>query len=187
MGRSRARRHRVDRNEELLCDLFDEHARDLVAFFQSRTWCAATAADLCAETFAVAVANIDRFDPARGAAGAWLWGIARNQLRHFHRNSAVEDRHRRNLAMRVPAVHSDDLGQLDDRMDAEVVAAELVALVDELSGPVAAAVRARVLDGLSYDEVAQRCGCTVNAARVRVSRGLATIAERRMLPGEVSR
>lgn len=167
---------RTDPNEELLGALFDEHARDLVAYFESRTWSAVAAADLCAETFAAAVYLVDRFDADRGSAGAWLWGIGRNQLRHFQRQGAVEARFRRRLAVHTPPVQSDESWLVDDRVDAERAVRGLLAMIDTLSAPVAAAVRARVLDGLDYEEVARRCGCSVNAARVRVSRGLASLS-----------
>src|SRR5690349_10935083 len=52
--------------------LFEEHSTDLLAWFQSRTFSGQVAADLCAETFAVALEQAARFDPARGTSGAWL-------------------------------------------------------------------------------------------------------------------
>lgn len=39
-----------------------------------------TATDLTAETFAAALAGVGRFDPGRGAAVGWLYGIANHQL-----------------------------------------------------------------------------------------------------------
>ena len=42
----------------------------------------------------------------------------------------------------------------------------------------AAAVRARVVERRTYDEVASACGCSVGAARVRVSRGLSALFDR---------
>jgi RNA polymerase sigma-70 factor (ECF subfamily) len=44
--------------------------------------------------------------------------------------------------------------------------------LDELSPKLREAVRLRVGEDLPYDEVAERLGCTVLAARTRVSRGL---------------
>lgn len=44
------------------------------------------ARDLAAETFAQAFAGKRRFDPGRGEARAWLFGIAQNLLRRHYRD-----------------------------------------------------------------------------------------------------
>jgi len=170
------RRDRGDSGTELrtaFAELYDAHAANLLGWFQSRTYSGEVAADLVAETFAVAIAEHHRYDGDRGAHGAWLWGIARNLLAQFHRSGAVDARARARLAMRTPAVHDDDLDAIDSAVDASTLRTRLERALDQLSPEVADAVRARVLDGLPYDEVAARCGCSVGAARVRVSRALA--------------
>jgi RNA polymerase sigma-70 factor (ECF subfamily) len=153
-------------------DLYDTHAASLLRWFQSRTFSREVAADLCAETFATAIESQHSFDPTRGAPGAWLWGIGRNLLRQYLRTAEVDRRARQRLGMTTPVVTDDDLDRVDDRLDAAPIAAALAARLDDLAPGQAAAVRARVLDGLPYAEVARRCECSVGAARVRVSRGL---------------
>lgn len=160
-----------------LADLFDAEAAGLLAWFQSRTYSAEVAADLCAETFAVAIEHQDRFDPARGAAGAWLWGIGRNLLGQYVRSASVEQRAVHRLAIQVPLVSDDDLDRITDRIDAQHLGAVLTDHVDALGPNVAAAVRARVLDAKPYAVVAAECGCSVGAARVRVARGLAALLD----------
>jgi RNA polymerase sigma-70 factor (ECF subfamily) len=155
-----------------IAELYDAHAAQLLRWFQSRTYSSEVAADLCAETFATAIESQHSFDPERGAAGAWLWGIGRNLLRQYLRSAEVDRRARLRLGITTPHVTDDDLDRVDDRLDAQPLAAALAARLDDLPPGQAAAVRARVLDGLPYVEVAQRCGCSVGAARVRVSRGL---------------
>ena len=162
----------------MFADLYDAHATNLLGWFQSRTYSGEVAADLVAETFAVAIAEHHRYDVDRGPHGAWLWGIARNLLRQFHRSGAVDARARARLAMRTPSVHDDDLGAIDSAIDAAALRDHLRAALDELSPDAAAAVRARVIEGLPYEEVARRCGCSVGAARVRVSRALAGLLDR---------
>mgnify|MGYP000862612207 FL=1 len=178
MGWQRDGRPDEDDVRDVFVRLYDEHAADLVRWFASRTYSAEVSADLCAETYAVAIEQYHRFDPARGEAGAWLWGIARNLLRSFHRTGAVEHRARARLSMRTPAIHEDDLDVILDRIDAELRAADLLAAIDELPAATAAAVRARVVERRTYDEVASACGCSVGAARVRVSRGLSALFDR---------
>lgn len=156
--------------------LYDEHAADLLTYFQSRTYSGEVAADLVAETFAEALATSDRYDADHGEHGAWLWGIARHLLARFQRTGAAEARARARLGMRTPAVHDDDLDRVEDAADAAALHHPRVALA-ELGPAAAEAVQARVVDGLQYDEVAHRCGCSVGAARVRVSRALSTLLD----------
>lgn len=159
-------------------ELYDTHAPELLGWLQSRTYCAEVAADLCAETFAVALEQYDRFDPSRGAAGAWLWGIARNHLRHFHRSESVDRRARERLGLRTPLVAEDDLDLIDDRLDASRRVEEVEAALVALSPKLALAVRSRVVDQRPYEEVARLCSCSEAAARARVSRGLTELLDR---------
>jgi RNA polymerase sigma-70 factor (ECF subfamily) len=163
--------------EAFVLALYDEHARNLLGYFQSRTFCAEVAADLTAETFAAAIDSHERYDPERGEPGAWLWGIARHLLYGFQRSAEVERRARERLALRTPSVAVDDLDLVDDRCDAESLSLALERSLGALSDGVAAAVRARVVDQLSYREVALRLGCSEAAARTRVSRGLTQLLD----------
>jgi Sigma-70 region 2 len=65
-------------DEEAFAAFYRRHARPLAGFFMRRTGDAELAADLTAETFAAALAARRRFDPAKGAAIGWLYGIARS-------------------------------------------------------------------------------------------------------------
>jgi RNA polymerase sigma-70 factor (ECF subfamily) len=156
---------------------------------QSRTYSAQVAADLCAETFAVALEQFDRFDPDRGDPGAWLWGIARNLLLRYQRAEAVDLRARQRLAISTPSVVDDDLDLIEREIDRDLLTALVERALSQLSDPVARAVRHRVLDELPYDEVARLADCSEAAARVRVSRGLSTLLESRAVEtlGRVSR
>src|SRR5688572_16302791 len=78
---------------------YRRHVEDLVAFFMRRTRNAELAADLTAETFAAALVGRAQFDPERGSASAWLFGIAVNKLARVERGAAVERRARRRLGM----------------------------------------------------------------------------------------
>ena len=78
---------------------YRRHVEDLVAFFMRRTRNAELAADLTAETFAAALVARARFDPGRGSASAWLFGIAMHKLARVERREAAERRARRRLDM----------------------------------------------------------------------------------------
>lgn len=167
--------------EDAFADLYRAQVHQLLGWFQRRTFSAQVSADLCAETFAVALEKFDRFDPARGDIGAWLWGIARNLLHRYHRSEGVSVTARTRLAITTATVADDDLDLIDRELELPAIELAVATALDQLSQSVAAAVRLRVIDGYSYDDVARRCGCSVGAARVRVSRGLAQLFDNRDL------
>jgi RNA polymerase sigma-70 factor (ECF subfamily) len=66
--------------------------------------------DLVAEVFATALVYRQRYDPARGTAGAWLAGIARHKLADAARRGAVDARISRRLGLRTPELDPVGLG-----------------------------------------------------------------------------
>ena len=66
--------------------VFDRHWAALHRFCVSRAGSAGE--DIAAETFRVAFDQRARFDPARGGAGPWLYGIATNLLRRWFRSAS---------------------------------------------------------------------------------------------------
>jgi RNA polymerase sigma factor (sigma-70 family) len=162
-------------DEEAFAAFYRRHARPLAGFFMRRTGDAELAADLTAETFAAALAARRRFDPAKGAAIGWLYGIARHKLARTLQHGRVEDRARRALGM-APLV-------LDDEAIELVVTAEgdVVLLLQRLPADQRAAIEARVVDGQEYEQIAAAAQTSEAVIRKRVSRGLASL--RRKLEG----
>jgi len=68
-------------------DFYRRHVRGLLGYLLRRTGDAELAADLCAETFAAALSGARRFDPGRGPAVGWLYGIARRLLGRAQRRA----------------------------------------------------------------------------------------------------
>lgn len=156
-------------------DLYDRNADQLLAYFYRRVACPHTAADLAAETWADALHSIDRYDPTRGAARGWLYGIAANQMRRWLRSGQVSNRARRRLGVDDIHLDDDDVAHIESLVDLAPLRAELVGALAALSTPVRDAVVLRVVHDLSYDQIAMQLRCTPGAARVRVSRGLAQL------------
>jgi DNA-directed RNA polymerase specialized sigma24 family protein len=59
---------------------YDRYEAQMLGFFYRATRRADIAADLTGEVFAAALESAGSFDPDRGNARAWLFGIARHQL-----------------------------------------------------------------------------------------------------------
>ena len=159
-------------------EFYRRHARRLAGYLMRATGDAEAAADLTAETFAAALGGRGRYRPERAAPAAWLYGIAAHKLNDWRRRGYAEDRARRQLRMERIELSEDDVREL------EYLAGEVtvVDLLEELPGEQRAALRARLVDGRGYGEIAGSEGVSEAAVRQRVSRGLAGL--RRRLGGE---
>ena len=162
-------------DEEAFAAFYRRHARPLAGFFMRRTGDAELAADLTAETFAAALASRRRFDPAKGPAIGWLYGIARHKLARTLEHGRVEDRARRTLGM-APLALDDEAIELVVTTDGDVVE-----LLQRLPADQRAAIEARVLDEQEYEQIAAATQTSEAVIRKRVSRGLASL--RRKLEG----
>jgi RNA polymerase sigma factor (sigma-70 family) len=154
-------------------EFYRRHARPLAGYFVRRTGRPELAADLTAETFAAALQHARRYDPAKGPAAGWLYGIARRELADAYERGHVEDRARRR--MRIPRIELDD--EAIERINA-TADVEAVALLAHLPDDQRAAVEARVLHDREYDEIAAADGVSESVVRKRVSRGLAGLRDR---------
>jgi RNA polymerase sigma factor (sigma-70 family) len=150
---------------------YRRHERPILAYLRHRSGDAELAADLTAETFATALVGAARFRPGGEPAAAWLFGIARNKWLHARRRGQVEDRARRRLRMEPLVLDDDDLVRIDRLAGTEWAGALLADLPDDQ----AEAVRQRVVEDRSYEQIAAAMSCSKSVARKRVSRGLASM------------
>jgi len=142
----------------------------LLGYFARRTGDADLAADLASETFAAALAGRRRYKPRKGAAAAWLFGIASRKLADAQRRGCAERRMCKRLGM-----------ERIDLTDADVAHIEALgssALLEDLPVDQAIAVRAHVIDERPYGEIAGELHTSEAVVRKRVSRGLATARRR---------
>ncbi len=152
--------------------LYAERAEDLLRFFVRQTLDPQIAADLTAETFAVAVESMSRFDPSRGEPGAWLFGIGRHLLSGWARRRVVEDAARRRLGFVDQALSQTDLQRVEALIDFAELGRRVRTVLGELPATQRDAVSLRVVSELSYAQIAEQLGCSEQAARLRVLRGL---------------
>lgn len=158
--------------------VYREHSKDVLVYLARRTYDPELAMDLTAETFAQALRSQRRF---RGSTvsdeRAWLFGIASHVLSRAVRRSRAEGRALRRLGLERPELQADDIARIVElaglRDLRAVVAVELEALSDKHRE----AVRLRVVDELTYAQVATCLQISEPTARARVSRGLRALAQ----------
>lgn len=158
--------------------LYDRHAEAVLRFLVRRTGSGELAAELTAETFARAYIYRRRFRDRGASARAWILGIARNVLSHTLRRQAASTRALRRLGISRLQIDDPSLERIEELFDSAPLRASLREAMAELSPAVSEALMLRVGQDLPYAEVAERLGCTVGAARVRVARGLNELAEK---------
>ena len=165
----------TQRDVEAFGVFYRRHARWVLGFLVRRLGDAELAADVTSEVFAAAFLASARYDPDRGAANSWLYGIVAHQLGSAVRRGAAETRARRRLEMEPVAVEGDDIAWVESLETApDVISA--VDLLAELPEDQRSLVSARVIEERSYGELAGEQGLSETAVRKRVGRGLATLA-----------
>ncbi len=154
-------------------EFYERYAVWVRAWFQRETGSETAALDLTAETFAEAWHGSRRFRDMAGGSGApWLFGIARNLLRQYHKHNRIETAARARLGLPAAFAESEEFERVDERMEAARLRPALQDAVGALPAEQRRALELRVVQQLSYDEVAGRLGCSQNAARLKVSRAL---------------
>ena len=153
--------------------VYRRHHAVVLAFLARRVQQPELAADLLAETFASLLALVR--DPQRAVPPipvAWLLVTARNLLIDSHRRGTVDDRARRQLAMRPVLLDDRDLERVEE-ISAETDLMRELAL--RLDPDQLQALQARVLEEREYAEIAAQLKCSESVVRKRVSRALGVL------------
>lgn len=162
---------------------YERHVDTVLAMARSRAPIA-SAFDITAEVFAVALDSVARFrNRGPGSALAWVIGIARHEIANHYRRDARRRSVVNRLEMARTELTSDEIRALEARVDAtrSDVMAHLMGLPDHER----LAVYQYIVDDRGYASIAQEHGISESAARKRVSRGLFRI--RRRVNEEVQR
>jgi RNA polymerase sigma factor (sigma-70 family) len=154
-------------------DFYERHSEEILGYFRRRSGDPDTALELTAETFSRAWVTRERFeDRYEGSAAPWLFGIARNVLLMSIRRGAIE----RRTAARLGVLERLDLDGDSEAAPPEARWAEGAdELLDSLPLSQRDALRLRIVDEMTYDEVADALGTTRSTARMRVHRALAAL------------
>jgi RNA polymerase sigma factor (sigma-70 family) len=161
--------------------LFRRHAPRIQRYVARRIGPDA-AEDVVAETFLLAFRQRDTYDPARGNALPWLYGIATNLIGR-HRRDEIR------LYQAVVRTGADPVTeQFTDRIDAALSASAAARSLASALAALPPSYRDVVLliawGDLSYEETALALGVPVGTVRSRLHRARATL--RRHLPEEYS-
>ena len=108
---------------------YERHERAVLGFFGAVTRRPEVAADLTAETFAAALDSVASFDPARGTARMWLFGIARHVLARSARRGRVESAARERIGLDPLVLRAHHIELIET-----LIAAEGDAIVEALAG-----------------------------------------------------
>lgn len=141
----------------------------VTAYFARRSADPQTVADLTADTFVQAITSFDTFDPRKGPARAWVFGIARRvYAAHCEDHSRQRSKELRLAGRR--GLDGDQIAELLDRIDAEREGRALVAELDALQPLDRAVVELVDIAGFRSKEAAAALGISAGAVRMRLMR-----------------
>jgi RNA polymerase sigma factor (sigma-70 family) len=166
---------RTPAEPELFGELYSRHEASVLGYFRHWSTSPEVAADLTAETFAVALSSISGYQPDRGEFVGWLFGIARHVLARSLERGRVEDAARQRLGMATIRIDTDTIERIEALASLDGAVLELLA---ELPEPIREAVNGRVLEEREYHELAASLACSQSLVRQRVKRGLARLRDR---------
>jgi DNA-directed RNA polymerase specialized sigma24 family protein len=165
------------RDPEAFGVFYRRHGVAVFRYMLFRTGSAEEAAELSAEVFAAALESSRRFKRMDTPARAWLFGIANHKLADSRRRGRIESAARAKMGVGRLGLDDAALERAEELAGLVPGPGAAEGLVADLPAGERDAVLARVVEELSYVEVAERLGITQPAARQRVRRGLARLAQ----------
>lgn len=166
------------RSAEGFVELYRRESELVLGFCARRVLEPETAVDLTAETFAQAFRGRGGFRGRTEAeARAWLLVIARRQVARYLRRGSMDRRATQRLGIQVPDLSPDEADEIERRAGLPQLRALLGAELARLSADQREALRLRVVEERSYQDVAEVLGLSEATARARVSRGLRALGD----------
>jgi RNA polymerase sigma-70 factor (ECF subfamily) len=163
-------------DEDAFALLYRRHQAALYRFALRMTGNAWASEEIVQDVFMTLMRQPKKYDVARGALGAYLFGIARNRvMKHLERlprevplDEQNENGSRGGAAV-VDAITPMHRAEQQERME------QVRAAVLDLPAEFREAVVLCELEELSYEEAAQRIGCPIGTIRSRLHRGRALL------------
>ncbi len=170
---------RPDRSKCAFEALYERAGRRLLVHLIRRLHDVEAGTELWAECWAAAFAGWPRCHAVTAAEEeAWLFGIARRQLAAYYRTGAIRRRMLERLRWELPMLaDADEREELERMAELQALRPVLAQALGNLPQRRRQAVQLRIVAGLPYEQVAARLGCSEQAARASVSRGLRSLAK----------
>jgi RNA polymerase sigma factor (sigma-70 family) len=146
----------------------------VTAYFARRSADPHVVADLTADTFVAVITSFGSFDPRKGTARSWVFGIARNVYAAY----CDEHSHQRHKLLRLAGrrdLDPDQVEELLDRIDAQRAGRDLVTGLATLPERDRAVIELVDIAGLAPKEAAAALGLTPGAVRMRLMRARAQL------------
>lgn len=154
--------------------LYRANVDAVTAYFARRTADPQVVADLTADTFVAVITGFGSFDPRKGTARAWLFGIAG----HVYAAHCAAYSHQQHKLQRLGGRRDLDPDEVDDllsRIDAERAARGLLAELARLPERDRAVIDLVDIGGLPPREAAAALGLTPGTVRMRLMRARARL------------
>jgi RNA polymerase sigma-70 factor (ECF subfamily) len=154
--------------------LYRANVDTIMGYFARRSRDPHVVADLTSDTFVAVIAAFGTFDPRRGTARAWMFGIARHvYASHCEAHSQQQHKLERLAGRRELA--PDQVEELLDRIDAERAGRDLITGLARLPERDRAVIELVDIAGLRPKEAAVALGLTPGAVRMRLLRSRARL------------
>ncbi len=157
--------------------VYYQYADSLLAYLARSTLDPEVAFDLMAETFAEAFDGISGFRGSTDAEGrARLYAIATHLLMRWRSRGEMERRKLTSLGIERENLGQEEFERIEALADLQRFRPKLDLAWRSLSEDQRQVLQLRIVEELSYDEIAVRRGSTNAAVRHHVSRGLRQLA-----------
>jgi RNA polymerase sigma factor (sigma-70 family) len=154
--------------------LYRANVTAVTAYFARRSADPHVVADLTADTFVAVITGFGSFDPRKGSARAWMFGIARRVYASYCEACSQQQHKMRRLAGRRD-LDPDLVEELVDRIDAERAGRDLAGGLAMLAESDRAVIELVDLTGLRPQEAAAALGLAPGTVRMRLMRARARL------------
>ncbi len=159
-----------------LPEFYRRHVGRIMAAGAKRFREPADVADFTAAVFLRVLESAPRFDPRRGNAVAWLYGIANHVSSEEKRRQTQAYRTELRISGR-DLLADDDIERLENQIDASADARAVYEALENLPGGDRQLLELIAVDGLSPAQAARILGISGIAARVRLHRSRRRLRE----------